>query len=417
MHGVIRTFAHLLFISLSLSIGGISHAADPSAEQLDKIKREMRDISQDSKKLTHKKHELQEKLAKQENDLLDLTNRIQSSELNREHLNKKLQELETKQQALSIEFDSRKQEIEKLIFAMIRLGNVPTEVMMLQPDGILAAAQGSMVMAGILPNIEEDIKKLNNDLEALSLLKQDIEQQQTAMRSVKDALKDDHKKLSRLIERRKTDLYNTNKDLSRHQVKLSKLSREAKSVEELVQKIEQLKNIPRPVSAPRHKIKKPEPPKVHAVYKEPKKQQKKRYTQPPRNLNAAQGLAPGMPVVGFIGINYGQTDDIGAKSQGWTIKTKGDAIVSSPFEGTVKYTGAFKRYGQIILVEHSGGYYSLLGGVSEIYVLPETKVNKGSALGKMGSADNAQNEMNLYYEVRYKGKAVDPKRLLSSRNL
>jgi septal ring factor EnvC (AmiA/AmiB activator) len=400
----------LLVLLLSLVAAPYSYAED-SAARLDEIRQEMATISRDEKKLSTKKIKIERHLQTQEEQLHALSKQIQSNELNKNYSLKKIQELTDKEAALAIQFQQRKKDVEKLVFAMIRLKSVPPEIMILQPDGLLSAAQGSMVLGGILPDLEKDIQRLGDDINALNQLKTDIKAQQTDVTEYKKNLENDRKKLARLIEQRKTDLYNTNKDLYRRQLTLSKLSREVRDVEELLAQIAQLKSIPKPKAARR---------KVTQPTKKEKTISRKEKTRKARSMQSRatpKGISPGMPVVGAIRVSYGQRDDIGANSQGWTISAQGEAIVTAPFDGTIKYTGPFKRYGQIILIEHDGGYFSLIGGVSEIYALPETTIKQGTAIAKMGNVANTSGEVNLYYEVRYKGKAVDPKRLLSSRNL
>tara|TARA_R110002124_G_scaffold64985_2_gene177594 strand:+ start:399295 stop:400542 length:1248 start_codon:yes stop_codon:yes gene_type:complete len=398
-------------LSLLICLGAPPVHAEDSAARLEQIRKEMAEATRDEKKLSHKKSEIEQHLHTQEEQLNALSKKIQSNELNKNHSLKKIQELSKKEAALSVEFQQRKKDVEKLVFAMIRLKSVPPEIMILQPDGLLAAAQGSMVLGGILPELESDIQRLGKDIKALNQLKADIKSQQADVNDYKKSLEKDRKKLARLIEQRKTDLYNTNKDLYRRQLTLSKLSREVRDVEELLTQIAKLKSIPKPRAAQR-KTTKP----TKADRKEQRKQKSRNAKRQPAPA-APQGISPGMPVVGAIRVNYGQRDDIGANSQGWTISAQSEAIVTAPFDGTIKYTGPFKRYGQIILIEHEGGYFSLIGGVSEIYALPETNIKQGSAIAKMGNIADTNGEVNLYYEVRYKGKAVDPKRLLSSRNL
>jgi|TARA_R110002126_G_scaffold13118_2_gene56407 septal ring factor EnvC (AmiA/AmiB activator) len=408
-------YIFIISFSLCLAYAQKSSAQDvDGTKRLDDIQREIDTVNQDKKKLAIQKKDLEKNIQKQEGGLLGLSAKIQGNELNQKHLKTQLLELTEKEKVLNASFKARKIDVERLIFAMIRLKTIPTEIMLLQPDGLLKAAQGSMVMGGVLPNVEEDLKELAQEIQGLMLLKEEIQQQKEQAEQVKRELAQDHKKLASLIEQRKTDLYNTNKNLHRHQLTLSKLSSEAKDVEDLLNKIAQLQNIPKPKSAPRTQS-------TAKVYKKQNEKQVPRSAQRKHSnrkaVQAPQGITPGMPVVGHVNVKYGQTDDIGARSQGWTITTHENAIVTAPFAGTVKYTGTFKRYGQIILIEHDENYFSLIGGISEIFVLPETRIRKGAPIAKMGEITKSSGEIGLYYEVRYKGKPVDPNRLLSSRKL
>ncbi len=388
--------------------------SDTQQQKLEKIQSEMKSISQDQKALTIKKNALEGSINSGTDDLRTLSRKIQSAEQERKNLNKQINELSEKELHLEADLQARKQEIDELILALIRLKKVPPEIMLLQPDSLLSAAQGSMVLSGILPDVEKKLKDLSEGLEDLSALRQEIEEKKAHTQALLNDLSHDRKRLERMVEKNKTDLYNTNKDLQRRQLTLSKLSREAEDIEDLMQKISALAAMPKPVTAPRNR----NSTKTETVIAEPKQQKPKKHTKPPKDVvNAKLSLPDGMPVVGSIDVNYGDRDDLGAQSQGWTISTDKNAIVTAPFSGTVKYTGAFKRYGQIILIQHDADYFTLMGGVSEIYVLPETEITKGTPLARMGQSGDSNGKTHLYYEVRYKGKAVNPKRLLSYKNL
>ncbi|MGN7501522.1 MAG: murein hydrolase activator EnvC family protein [Alphaproteobacteria bacterium] len=413
----------LRYIFLSLIILALTalpqnaHAdqLDNAAQQqrLEKIQSEMKSVSQDQKILTIKKSALERSITDVNDELRALSQKIQDAEQERSALTLRINELSQQEEHLNQDLLLRRKEVDKLIMALIRLKKVPPEIMVLQPNSMLSAAQGTMVLSGVLPDIEQKLQSLADDLTKLDKLREEIENKKSETQILLSALSRDQAKLEDLVDKKKTDLYNTNKDLQRRQVTLRKLSREAETVEELMQKITALAAIPKPVYAPRRGA---EPPKVT---KAPKTEKRSKTTKNimPAVANAAHPLPPGMPVVGHVDVNYGEIDDLGAKSQGWTISTQKNAIVTSPFSGTVKYTGAFKRYGQILLIQHDADYFTLIGGVAEIYVLPETQITKGTPLARMGQSGDAQGLTHLYYEVRYKGKPVDPKRLLSYKNL
>ena len=108
-----------------------------------------------------------------------------------------------------------------------------------------------------------------------------------------------------------------------------------------------------------------------------------------------------MPVSGIIRINYGQQDEIGAPSEGLHIEGRQGGLVVSPMGGIVRYTGPFRRYGQLIIVEHKKGYHSLVAGLARIDTVVGQSLAAGEPIGILGDA-------NLYYELRYKGRPVNP---------
>lgn len=84
---------------------------------------------------------------------------------------------------------------------------------------------------------------------------------------------------------------------------------------------------------------------------------------------------------------------------GMSLKVKENTLVHPIMPGKVEnitISGDERR----ILVKHSGGYFSLYGGLKEILVNEQETIELDSALGKTGE--------NLYFELRNQDGPVDP---------
>uniref|UniRef100_A0A7C4XNI4 M23ase beta-sheet core domain-containing protein n=1 Tax=candidate division WOR-3 bacterium TaxID=2052148 RepID=A0A7C4XNI4_UNCW3 len=75
--------------------------------------------------------------------------------------------------------------------------------------------------------------------------------------------------------------------------------------------------------------------------------------------------------------------------------------------GRVVYAGRFMGYGNLILIDHLDGFYSLYGHLSEILVKVGEEVNKGRIIGRIGESGSLSGPM-LHFELRKDGKSVDP---------
>jgi len=71
-------------------------------------------------------------------------------------------------------------------------------------------------------------------------------------------------------------------------------------------------------------------------------------------------------------------------------------------KGVVVFADWFKGYGQLVMIDHGGGYYTLYGGLDEISVAVDDEVEALAEVGKL------TNEASLHFEVRLKGTPVDP---------
>ena len=119
---------------------------------------------------------------------------------------------------------------------------------------------------------------------------------------------------------------------------------------------------------------------------------------------------PELPVQGVVLTGFGETDSIGAKSQGLSVEAPPGALVVAPMGGRIKFAGTFKNYGKMIIIEHESGYYSLIGGLGGISAAVDQAVRPGEPIGKLPGASSRGASPVLYYELRHKGQAIDPSR-------
>ncbi len=80
--------------------------------------------------------------------------------------------------------------------------------------------------------------------------------------------------------------------------------------------------------------------------------------------------------------------------------------VRAVHEGTVAYADQFTGYGNLVIVDHGDGAYSLYGYLSSLGVARGAHLDLQSELGTSGRAPNGNPA--LYFELRIDGKPVDP---------
>ena len=80
--------------------------------------------------------------------------------------------------------------------------------------------------------------------------------------------------------------------------------------------------------------------------------------------------------------------------------------VRSVAAGTVAYAGNLgENYGNTVVVDHGGGYTTIYTGLSAVSAANGASVREGSMLGTSGSAFG---EQGLYFEIRYRQRAMNP---------
>jgi len=82
--------------------------------------------------------------------------------------------------------------------------------------------------------------------------------------------------------------------------------------------------------------------------------------------------------------------------------------------GKVVYTGsALRGYGKLVIIKHNDDYLSAYAHNDKILVKEQQQIKAGDIVAKMGDTD-AQRVM-LHFEVRFRGKSVDPLKYLPKK--
>lgn len=92
-----------------------------------------------------------------------------------------------------------------------------------------------------------------------------------------------------------------------------------------------------------------------------------------------------------------------AGSKGQTIKAAAD--------GLIVYAGnALRGYGNLIIIKHNDDYLSAYAHNDELLVKEQQTIKAGHVIAKMGNTGT--DKTMLHFEIRFRGKSVDPKRYL-----
>jgi murein DD-endopeptidase MepM/ murein hydrolase activator NlpD len=117
------------------------------------------------------------------------------------------------------------------------------------------------------------------------------------------------------------------------------------------------------------------------------------------------------PVTGTITSPFGwRSNPFGGAPefhQGLDIAAPTGTTVTAAASGTVIMAQWYGGYGNYILIDHGGGYSTGYGHLSAIYVSDGQKVERGQAIGAVGSTGESTGP-HLHFEVRIDGKPVDP---------
>ena len=102
------------------------------------------------------------------------------------------------------------------------------------------------------------------------------------------------------------------------------------------------------------------------------------------------------------------------RNKGLTIGGKAGDPVLAAADGHVVYAGSGLRgYGNLVIVKHSADYLTAYAHNQALLVKEDQAVKRGQKIAEMGSTDAER--VQLHFEIRKKGKPLDPSRQLPAR--
>lgn len=132
-------------------------------------------------------------------------------------------------------------------------------------------------------------------------------------------------------------------------------------------------------------------------------------TPPPSAVNS--NISWRWPATGKVIQGFSSAD---GGNKGLDISGSRGQAVNAAAAGRVVYAGnALRGYGNLIIIKHNDDFLSAYAHNESILVKDQQEVSAGQQIAKMGSSGT--NAVKLHFEIRYKGKSVDPARYLPSR--
>lgn len=132
----------------------------------------------------------------------------------------------------------------------------------------------------------------------------------------------------------------------------------------------------------------------------------------PKASPSAQGVVVtgGIPVEGRLIRKFGETTGLGElRSDGYFYAAAEGAPVRAVSDGRVVFADWMRGYGQLVILQHAGGYMSLYAHNESIYKSVGDSVKRGEAIGAAGHSGGAR-QTGLYFEVRRGGQPINPTR-------
>jgi septal ring factor EnvC (AmiA/AmiB activator) len=117
--------------------------------------------------------------------------------------------------------------------------------------------------------------------------------------------------------------------------------------------------------------------------------------------------APGPITVGFGRVVNPKFNTVTVQN-GVDVDAPAGAPVRAVAPGRVVHAGWFKGYGNLVIVDHGEGYHSLVAHLASMRTAMGEEVQAGDVLGTVGDSGSLKGPY-LYFELREKGRPVDPR--------
>ena len=129
---------------------------------------------------------------------------------------------------------------------------------------------------------------------------------------------------------------------------------------------------------------------------------------PRRFASLSGGLSA--PLAGKVVTRFGRqhdaTFDVTIENRGVEIEAPSGASVKSVGQGEVAFAGAVSGFGNVLIVQHGGGLFSVYGRLETFLVKQGEAVKKGTVVGRLPESPSGKSV--LYLELRAGGTAIDP---------
>lgn len=437
--------------------------------RLRQLEEQLQKSKADHEERKRRAQEMADELVKLRSDMVAAARVAQESEEVLSELEYQLEDLKLLEGEKSSALKRRSRQMTGVLTALQRLAWRPTEALIAQPQSPADTVRSAILLRSAVPQIERSVAELKGEIDMMARLRADIGDQKKRIRTTASRLDDEHSRLKDLFlrksqltteavaeteesERRMRHLASEAEDLRdlihrleeerqrraveavakaaaekaarEAEIAARKAARDAEIVAEKAARDAKLANEraekerqEREVSAAREAREAEIRAQAEARKMELEAQRASREAeaaareaaaakpmQSDKPFSLAQGKMP-FPARGKVVGRFGQANEVGVVSKGIDIATRKNAQVIAPHDGQVAFSGPFRGYGLLLIIEHGEGYHTLLAGMARADVNVGQRLLAGEPVGVMGQ-DEAQPK--LYVELRRNGQPVNP---------
>lgn len=333
------------------------------ASELSKINAQIKQTEQQNKKLEQQVKTSNRDVERTKKDLVRAADRVSSLEEQRSAVAKKIDELDAQRDKIAREMDKNRERIADAAAGILFVAAHPS----FDADDMRSYVLTSAVLSGAADRFDLEIEAANKQIAELEKIRNARAIEKEKLDRTAKKYSKEKNQLDKLLKTRSAQNEKLKNEHSALQKKLRELSARAKSISEL-----------------------------SAGVGSSEMSSDSRFSR--RKLN--------LPVRGRVVVRFGEKTALGLKSDGWRVRTRGDALVMAPADGVVKFADSFRGFGRVVIMSHKNGYNTVMTNLGNIDVALEQEVLAGEPIGRMNP-----DKPEMYLEVRRGNSAVDPARL------
>ena len=316
----------------------------------------------------------------------------QTIETNLTSLERETANLNAQAETLTAQINIDRVQYTELLAALQRLEASPPPTLALTPRNAKRSADAGLLMATLSDQLKKRAEALTLSLTALEVTQAQLILKKSDLSDTRAKLKSEMKTVNAGLANKSKLEAKLSDEKKTAAAEADRFAAESKTLVDLIAKLES----EAAVVVPRTKPGKPgsKPTKKLVLPKGTK-----------RFAQAKGGMI--RPVSGRLIKSYGR----GEKGQTYAGRPGGQVI--APYAGRVEFSGPFKNYENVVILNVGDGYFVLLTGLNDLYIDAGDTVRRGEPVGKLPPRSGAE----LYIELRKNGSPVDPKPWLATKDV
>jgi septal ring factor EnvC (AmiA/AmiB activator) len=369
---------------------------DQSTQDLDQIQQQIEQGQQQSDALKARAKQLDQEIADLQAAMVKAAKDVQDTESKVTDLEQTLDQLEQTAHDKNAALEKEQGRLASALMALQRLSRQPPQTILFSPEPPIDAARTARLLSLITPALDARARALQSDLSELREVRAEMAARRDSLAAAVTKLAGDNRSLSDLLAKKASLQQQTLSESAATTERIDKLADQAKNLQDLIERLDKAKA----------KAGEPEEGQTAAESSGTAPAETGSTAAADAAKPADTQLAAAETPTGKITVNFADPQDSGGQSKGMMLETRPHAQIVAPFDGQIVFEGPFRSYGQILIIEHGGGYHTVLAGLGRADAVVGQWLLAGEPVGVMGSPDTGHPQ--LYLELRRDGQPIDP---------